>query len=104
MQVFATGFVPYVGKVLNFLLLSWMYAYYCFEYVVLVICFSICYTHIWPDNTKLLNLLDTNGTFLKWLSTKGWTSLNLTGHFLLVLVIHFSVESIAELDLLKHTC
>ncbi|KAE8009024.1 hypothetical protein FH972_005482 [Carpinus fangiana] len=32
LEVFATGFVPYVGKVLNFLLLSWMYAYYCFEY------------------------------------------------------------------------
>ncbi|KAB1207094.1 hypothetical protein CJ030_MR7G011415 [Morella rubra] len=32
LQVFATGFLPFVGKVLNFLLLSWMYAYYCFEY------------------------------------------------------------------------
>ncbi|XP_041012736.1 protein EI24 homolog isoform X2 [Juglans microcarpa x Juglans regia] len=32
LEVFATGFIPYVGKVLNFLLLSWMYAYYCFEY------------------------------------------------------------------------
>ncbi|KAJ1385689.1 Etoposide-induced protein 2.4 [Sesbania bispinosa] len=31
-QVYATGFIPYIGKVLNFLLLSWMYAYYCFEY------------------------------------------------------------------------
>lgn len=33
-QIFATGFVPYLGKALNFLLLSWIYAYYCFEYVV----------------------------------------------------------------------
>ncbi|KAK7302355.1 hypothetical protein RJT34_13242 [Clitoria ternatea] len=32
LEVYATGFIPYIGKVLNFLLLSWMYAYYCFEY------------------------------------------------------------------------
>ncbi|XP_052205899.1 protein EI24 homolog isoform X2 [Diospyros lotus] len=32
LQVYVTGFVPYIGKSLNFLLLSWMYAYYCFEY------------------------------------------------------------------------
>lgn len=32
MEVSASGFVPYIGKALNFLLLSWMYAYYCFEY------------------------------------------------------------------------
>ncbi|XP_075477054.1 protein EI24 homolog isoform X1 [Primulina tabacum] len=32
LQVYVTGFVPYIGKALNFLLLSWMYAYYCFEY------------------------------------------------------------------------
>lgn len=32
LEVYATGLVPYVGKALNFLLLSWMYAYYCFEY------------------------------------------------------------------------
>uniref|UniRef100_A0A6N2MPZ2 Uncharacterized protein n=1 Tax=Salix viminalis TaxID=40686 RepID=A0A6N2MPZ2_SALVM len=31
-QVYATGFIPYIGKALNFVLLSWMYAYYCFEY------------------------------------------------------------------------
>ncbi|KAK9286923.1 hypothetical protein L1049_015330 [Liquidambar formosana] len=31
-QVYVTGFVPFIGKALNFLLLSWMYAYYCFEY------------------------------------------------------------------------
>ncbi|XP_042416230.1 protein EI24 homolog isoform X1 [Zingiber officinale] len=31
-EVFATGFIPYFGKAINFLLLSWMYAYYCFEY------------------------------------------------------------------------
>ncbi|XP_010681782.2 protein EI24 homolog isoform X1 [Beta vulgaris subsp. vulgaris] len=32
LEVIATGFIPYAGKALNFLLLSWMYAYYCFEY------------------------------------------------------------------------
>ncbi|GAB4848131.1 hypothetical protein Ancab_002797 [Ancistrocladus abbreviatus] len=32
LQVYVTGFIPYIGKALNFLLLSWMYAYYCFEY------------------------------------------------------------------------
>ncbi|RDX91894.1 Protein EI24-like protein, partial [Mucuna pruriens] len=32
LEVYATGFIPYIGKLLNFLLLSWMYAYYCFEY------------------------------------------------------------------------
>lgn len=32
LEVYATSFLPYIGKVLNFLLLSWMYAYYCFEY------------------------------------------------------------------------
>ncbi|GMJ08257.1 hypothetical protein like AT4G06676 [Hibiscus trionum] len=32
LEVYATGFIPYVGKALNFVLLSWMYAYYCFEY------------------------------------------------------------------------
>ncbi|PWA84536.1 etoposide-induced 2.4 [Artemisia annua] len=32
LEVYLTGFVPYIGKALNFLLLSWMYAYYCFEY------------------------------------------------------------------------
>lgn len=52
LQVFATGFVPYVGKVLNFLLLSWMYAYYCFEYVLHVICWSTCCTHNCSDNTN----------------------------------------------------
>lgn len=31
-MVFLTGFIPYVGTTINFLLLSWMYAYYCFEY------------------------------------------------------------------------
>lgn len=31
-EVFATGFIPYIGKAINFLLLSLMYAYYCFEY------------------------------------------------------------------------
>ncbi|XP_042501695.1 protein EI24 homolog [Macadamia integrifolia] len=32
LEVFAAGYIPYVGKALNFLLLSWMYAYYSFEY------------------------------------------------------------------------
>ncbi|KAK9167678.1 hypothetical protein Scep_002869 [Stephania cephalantha] len=32
LKVSAAGFIPYIGKVLNFVLLSWMYAYYCFEY------------------------------------------------------------------------
>ncbi|KAL9996470.1 putative etoposide-induced 2.4 [Helianthus debilis subsp. tardiflorus] len=32
LEVYLTGFVPYIGKFLNFILLSWMYAYYCFEY------------------------------------------------------------------------
>ncbi|XP_054799998.1 protein EI24 homolog [Prosopis cineraria] len=32
LKVYATGFIPLIGKVLNFLLLSWLYAYYCFEY------------------------------------------------------------------------
>nr|GME13493.1 protein EI24 homolog isoform X1 [Ipomoea batatas]GME17007.1 protein EI24 homolog isoform X1 [Ipomoea batatas]GME17009.1 protein EI24 homolog isoform X1 [Ipomoea batatas] len=32
LEVYVIGFIPYIGKALNFLLLSWMYAYYCFEY------------------------------------------------------------------------
>ncbi|XP_048134892.1 protein EI24 homolog isoform X2 [Rhodamnia argentea] len=32
LEVYVLGFVPYIGKPLNILLLSWMYAYYCFEY------------------------------------------------------------------------
>ncbi|KAI7730855.1 hypothetical protein M8C21_008759 [Ambrosia artemisiifolia] len=32
LEVYLTGFVPIIGKALNFVLLSWMYAYYCFEY------------------------------------------------------------------------
>ncbi|KAI3715618.1 hypothetical protein L6452_22604 [Arctium lappa] len=32
LEVYLTGFIPYIGKALNFVLLSWMYAYYCFEY------------------------------------------------------------------------
>ncbi|KAM7478826.1 hypothetical protein LguiA_027039 [Lonicera macranthoides] len=32
LEVYVTGYVPYIGKAINFLLLSWMYAYYCFEY------------------------------------------------------------------------
>ncbi|KAL0384600.1 UNVERIFIED_CONTAM: protein EI24 [Sesamum radiatum] len=32
LEVYITGFIPYIGKALNFLLLAWMYAYCCFEY------------------------------------------------------------------------
>ncbi|XP_043703774.1 protein EI24 homolog [Telopea speciosissima] len=32
LEVFTVGFIPYIGKVLNFILLSWMYSYYSFEY------------------------------------------------------------------------
>ncbi|XP_065872183.1 protein EI24 homolog isoform X2 [Euphorbia lathyris] len=32
LEVYATGVIPYIGKAINFILLSWMYAYYCFEY------------------------------------------------------------------------
>ncbi|KAG5525797.1 hypothetical protein RHGRI_032176 [Rhododendron griersonianum] len=32
LEVYVTGLIPYMGKPLNFLLISWMYAYYCFEY------------------------------------------------------------------------
>ncbi|XP_050208963.1 protein EI24 homolog [Mercurialis annua] len=32
LEVYATGFIPFIGKALNFILLAWMYAYYCFEY------------------------------------------------------------------------
>ncbi|KAL8143209.1 hypothetical protein V2J09_016241 [Rumex salicifolius] len=32
LEVSATGIIPFVGKPINFVLLSWMYAYYCFEY------------------------------------------------------------------------
>ncbi|MCD9559032.1 hypothetical protein HAX54_016757 [Datura stramonium] len=31
-EVYVAGFIPYIGKALNFMLLSWLYAYYCFEY------------------------------------------------------------------------
>ncbi|MQL89606.1 hypothetical protein Taro_022176, partial [Colocasia esculenta] len=31
-QVIAIGYIPFIGKAINFLLLSWIYAYYCFEY------------------------------------------------------------------------
>ncbi|KAM6579032.1 hypothetical protein CsatB_030869 [Cannabis sativa] len=31
-EVSVTGFVPYIGTALNFLHVSWMYAYFCFEY------------------------------------------------------------------------
>lgn len=32
LEVYVIGLIPYVGKPLNSLLISWMYAYYCFEY------------------------------------------------------------------------
>ncbi|CAI0375228.1 unnamed protein product [Linum tenue] len=32
LQVHAVGIVPFVGKALSFVMMSWMYAYYCFEY------------------------------------------------------------------------
>lgn len=32
LEVYVVGYIPYIGKTFNFLLLSWMYAYYCFEY------------------------------------------------------------------------
>ncbi|KAL5704197.1 hypothetical protein ACHQM5_022655 [Ranunculus cassubicifolius] len=32
LQIITSGYIPYIGKALNFVLLSWMYAYYCFEY------------------------------------------------------------------------
>lgn len=32
LQVFATGYIPWIGQTMNFFLLSWMYSYYCFEY------------------------------------------------------------------------
>ncbi|KAJ7571683.1 hypothetical protein O6H91_01G172500 [Diphasiastrum complanatum] len=31
-EVFLVSFIPYIGKFLYFLLLSWLYAYYCFDY------------------------------------------------------------------------
>ncbi|XP_078435214.1 etoposide-induced protein [Wolffia australiana] len=31
-EVVVTGFIPVIGKAINFVLLSWIYAYYCFEY------------------------------------------------------------------------
>jgi etoposide-induced 2.4 mRNA len=31
LEVCVVGVIPYIGKILNFLLLSWMYAYYCYE-------------------------------------------------------------------------
>ncbi|XP_073013124.1 protein EI24 homolog [Typha latifolia] len=31
-EVSAIGFIPYLGKAINFLLLPWLYSYYCFEY------------------------------------------------------------------------
>lgn len=33
LQVSVIGYIPYFGKAMNFVLLSLIYAYYCFEYV-----------------------------------------------------------------------
>lgn len=88
MQVNAIGFLPYIGKGFNFLLLSWMYAYYCFEYVMNVyLLFNVLLSVVYII-ANLASHLGTNGIFRKWVWTRGWTSLNLTGPFLLVLVIH----------------
>ena len=90
-QVYATGFIPYIGNLLNFLLLSWMYAYYCFEYVVHIhLCLkSSLYCSV--DDLQHAFLIGTNGISMKWLWTKGWTTSNLAGLFLLDLVI-FSLQ------------
>lgn len=32
LEIFATGYIPYIGQSVSFLLYSWMYAYYFFEY------------------------------------------------------------------------
>lgn len=53
-EVFATGFVPYLGKAINFLLLSWIYAYYSFEY-------KWNHAEIYLD--KRLNLFESNWAF-----------------------------------------
>ncbi|GMN26699.1 hypothetical protein TIFTF001_001409 [Ficus carica] len=53
-EIFATGFVPYLGKALNFLLLSWIYAYYCFEYK---------WNQSAIDLDKRLNFFESNWAF-----------------------------------------
>lgn len=103
MQVYATGFLPYIGKVLNFLLLSWMYAYYCFEYVVHIHLCLMSSNNSWVHAQKYSFLLGTNGTSMKCLSTEGSSTLNLTGHFLLVLVSLF-INLIALTFLCMHVC
>ncbi|KAL3696283.1 hypothetical protein R1sor_010359 [Riccia sorocarpa] len=32
LEIFGVSFVPYVGKLLSFIMLTWLYAYYCFDY------------------------------------------------------------------------
>jgi etoposide-induced 2.4 mRNA len=32
LEVSGVGYIPYIGKIMNFILQSWIYAYYCFEY------------------------------------------------------------------------
>ncbi|XP_020259411.1 protein EI24 homolog isoform X2 [Asparagus officinalis] len=53
-EVSLTGFIPYVGKTINFLLLSWMYAYYCFEYK---------WNHSEMALDKRLDLFESNWAF-----------------------------------------
>ncbi|GLT97017.1 hypothetical protein SLE2022_146040 [Rubroshorea leprosula] len=54
LEVYCTGFIPFVGMALNFLLLSWMYAYYCFEY-------KWNFSEVSLDNR--LNFFETNWAF-----------------------------------------
>ncbi|KAJ4717382.1 protein EI24-like [Melia azedarach] len=53
-EVYATGLLPFIGKFMNFLLLSWMYAYYCFEY-------KWNFTEVGLD--KRLDFFETNWAF-----------------------------------------
>lgn len=67
------GYIPYFGKPMNFLLLSLMYAYYCFEYVHLNVFKhsfnSLCLIHL-PGYFIVVNLFKlflsgTSGTSLQ---------------------------------------
>ncbi|KAG6544896.1 hypothetical protein Mapa_013586 [Marchantia paleacea] len=31
-EIFAVSFIPYIGQLFSFVMLSWLYAYYCFDY------------------------------------------------------------------------
>lgn len=91
LQVYALGFVPYIGKPLNFLLLSWMYAYYCFEYVILSMYFIGLHILLAFFLLFIWNFVGTNGTLLKLVWTRGWTFLNPIGHSLLALVMQLLI-------------